>query len=155
MGILRRDQSRHHGGARPDGKPFNPYHLTDAELEETKKLLIAQKKLLLTRYQDYDALDRLMRGGAVWAAPEFAETYRHLTVLRSEGKIDFDVQHVLKPEGGRPGLGRYLDDQRRKPIRSAGRTGPSMDQPLPQQGELSSAWCARPAMAARSTCASC
>src|SRR5215813_13140236 len=91
------------GGARPDGKPFNPYNLTDAELEETKRLLIAQKKLLLTRYQDYDALDRLMRGGAVWAAPEFSETYRHLTVLRREGKLEFDIQHVLKPKEG--GLG--------------------------------------------------
>jgi len=91
------------GGERPDGKPFNPYNLTDAELEETKKLLIAQKKLLMTRYQDYDSLDRLMRQGAVWAAPEFSETYRHLTVLRKEGKLDFDLQHVLKPKEG--GLG--------------------------------------------------
>lgn len=103
MGILAATNLGTIGGPRPDGQPFNPYHLTDAELDETKKLLIAQKKLLLTRYQDYDALDRLMRGGAVWAAPEFAETYRHLTVLRSEGKIDFDVQHVLRPKEG--GLG--------------------------------------------------
>ncbi len=88
---------------RPDGKPFNPYQLTDDELAETKRLLIEQKKLLLTRYQDYDALDRLMRAKSVWAAPEFAETYRHLTVLKKEGKIDFDVEHVLKPKEG--GLG--------------------------------------------------
>ena len=103
MGILAATNLGTIGGERPDGKPFNPYNLTDAELEETKQLLIAQKKLLMTRYQDYDALDRLMRGGAIWAAPEFAETYRHLTVLRKEGKIDFDVQHVLKPKEG--GLG--------------------------------------------------
>jgi spermidine/putrescine transport system substrate-binding protein len=103
MGILAATNLGTIGGARPDGKPFNPYNLTDAELEETKRLLIAQKKLLLTRYQDYDALDRLMRGGAVWAAPEFSETYRHLVVLRKEGKLDFDVQHVLKPKEG--GLG--------------------------------------------------
>jgi spermidine/putrescine transport system substrate-binding protein len=103
MGILAATNLGTIGGERPDGKPFNPYNLTDAELEETKRLLIAQKKLLLTRYQDYDALDRLMRGGVVWAAPEFSETYRHLIVLRKEGKLDFDVQHVLKPKEG--GLG--------------------------------------------------
>ena len=103
MGILAATNLGTIGGERPDGKPFNPYNLTDAELEETKRLLIAQKKLLVTRYQDYDALDRLMRGGVVWAAPEFSETYRHLTVLRREGKLEFDVQHVLKPKEG--GLG--------------------------------------------------
>jgi len=103
MGILAATNLGTINGERPNGGPFNPYHLTDAELEETKRLLIAQKKLLLTRYQDYDALDRLMRGGAVWVAPEFSETYRHLTVLRREGKLDFDVQHVLKPKEG--GLG--------------------------------------------------
>lgn len=103
MGILAASNLGTINGERPDGKPFNPYNLTDAELEETKKLLIAQKKLLMTRYQDYDALDRLMRGGAIWAAPEFAETYRHLTVLKKEGKLDFEVQHVLKPKEG--GLG--------------------------------------------------
>jgi spermidine/putrescine-binding protein len=103
MGILAATRLGTASGERPDGKPFNPYQLTDAELEETKRLLIEQKKLLVTRYQDYDALDRLMRGGSVWAAPEFSETYRHLTVLRKEGKLDFDVQHVLKPKEG--GLG--------------------------------------------------
>lgn len=101
MGILAATKLGTRDGPRPDGKPFNPYQLTDDELAETKRLLIEQKKLLLTRYQDYDALDRLMRAKSVWAAPEFAESYRHLTVLRKEGKIDFDVQHVLKPaEGG-------------------------------------------------------
>ena len=103
MGLLAATNLGTIGAARPDGKPFNPYNLTDAELEETKRLLIAQKKLLVTRYQDYDALDRLMRGGVVWAAPEFSETYRHLTVLRREGKLDFDVEYLLKPKEG--GLG--------------------------------------------------
>ena len=103
MGLLAATNLGTINSARPDGQPFNPYHLTDAELEETKRLLIQQKKLLLTRYQDYDALDRLMRGGAVWAAPEFSETYRHLTVLRKEGKLPFDVEYVLKPKEG--GLG--------------------------------------------------
>lgn len=103
MGILAATKLGTKDGLRPDGKPFNPYQLTDDELAETKRLLIEQKKLLLTRYQDYDALDRLMRAKSVWAAPEFAESYRKLTVLRKDGKIDFDVEHVLKPKEG--GLG--------------------------------------------------
>lgn len=103
MGILAATRMGTKDGPRPDGKPFNPYQLTDEELAETKRLLIEQKKLLLTRYQDYDALDRLMRANSVWAAPEFAETYRHLSVLKKEGKIGFDIEHVLKPKEG--GLG--------------------------------------------------
>lgn len=103
MGILAATKMGTKDGPRPDGKPFNPYQLTDDELAETKRLLIEQKKLLLTRYQDYDALDRLMRANSVWAAPEFAETYRHLTVLKKEGKLNFDIEHVLKPKEG--GLG--------------------------------------------------
>jgi spermidine/putrescine transport system substrate-binding protein len=103
MGILAAAKLGTQNGPRPDGGSFNPYHLTDEELAETQRLLIEQKKLLLTRYQDYDALDRLMRAKSVWAAPEFAETYRHLTVLKQEGKIDFTVEHVLKPKEG--GLG--------------------------------------------------
>ncbi|MFZ5673952.1 MAG: ABC transporter substrate-binding protein [Pseudomonadota bacterium] len=103
MGILAATKLGTKDGPRPDGKAFNPYQLTDDELAETKRLLIEQKKLLLTRYQDYDALDRLMRAKSVWAAPEFAESYRKLTVLRKDGKIDFDVEHVLKPKEG--GLG--------------------------------------------------
>lgn len=103
MGILAASKMGTKDGTRPDGKSFNPYQLTDAELDETKRLLIAQKKLLLTRYQDYDALDRLMRANTVWAAPEFAETFRHLTVLKKEGKLGFDVEHVLRPKEG--GLG--------------------------------------------------
>jgi spermidine/putrescine transport system substrate-binding protein len=103
MGIYAASTLGTMGGPRPDGKPFNPYQLTDDELAETKRLLIEQKKLLLTRYQDYDALDRMIRAKSVWAAPEFAESYRHLKVLRKEGKIDFDVEHVLKPKEG--GLG--------------------------------------------------
>jgi spermidine/putrescine transport system substrate-binding protein len=102
-GILAASNLGTMNGERPNGGPFNPYHLTDAELDETKRILIAQKKLLLTRYQDYTVLDNLMRGGAVWASPEFSETYRRLVVARREGKIDFDVQHVLKAKEG--GLG--------------------------------------------------
>ncbi|MGE3829857.1 MAG: PotD/PotF family extracellular solute-binding protein, partial [Parvibaculaceae bacterium] len=54
---------------RPDGKPFNPYVLTDEELAEVEKLLIEQKKLLLTRYQDNGTLLQLLASGAIVAAP--------------------------------------------------------------------------------------
>lgn len=103
MGILAATRMGTKDGPRPDGKPFNPYQLTDLELDETKRLLIEQKKLLLTRYQDYDALERLMRANSVWAAPEFAETYRKLWKLKQDGKVAFSVEHVLKPKEG--GLG--------------------------------------------------
>lgn len=103
MGILAATRMGTKDGPRPDGQPFNPYKLTDAELDETKRLLIEQKKLLLTRYQDYDALERLMRSNSVWAAPEFAETYRKLKTLQFQNKLNFDVEHVLRPKEG--GLG--------------------------------------------------
>ncbi|HEX2529554.1 MAG TPA: extracellular solute-binding protein [Geminicoccus sp.] len=88
---------------RPDGQPFNPYKLTDEELEAAKQLLIKQKALLVTRYQDYDSLQKLMRPGLVWASPEFSEIYRRLTRARRAGEIDFDVVHTLQPKEG--GLG--------------------------------------------------
>jgi spermidine/putrescine-binding protein len=88
---------------RPDGQPFNPYKLTDEELEAAKQLLIKQKALLVTRYQDYDSLQKLMRPGLVWASPEFSEIYRRLTRARQAGEIDFDVVHTLQPKEG--GLG--------------------------------------------------
>ena len=92
-----------------------------------------------------------MRGGAIWAAPEFAETYRHLTVLRKEGKIDFDVQHVLKPKEG--GLG-WVDTW----MISSGANSEQAELAhrwidlLPRPRRTMPASCARPAMAARSTC---
>ena len=93
-----------------------------------------------------------MRGGAVWAAPEFAETYRHLTVLRKEGKIDFDVEHVLKPKEG--GLG-WVDTWMISSDADSERAelAHRLDRPLPRRRTITSASCARPAMAARSTCA--
>lgn len=100
-GILAATRLGTRDGPRPDGKPFNPYKLTDAELEAAKQLLIEQKALLVTRYQDYDSLQRLMRPGLVWASPEFSEIYRRLTRARRAGEIDFDVAHTLQPvEGG-------------------------------------------------------
>jgi spermidine/putrescine transport system substrate-binding protein len=88
---------------RPDGQPFNPYKLTDEELEAAKQLLIKQKALLVTRYQDYDSLQKLMRPGLVWASPEFSEIYRRLTRAYKAGEIDFQVAHMLQPKEG--GLG--------------------------------------------------
>jgi spermidine/putrescine-binding protein len=90
-------------GARPDGKPFNPYVLTDAELEEAKALLIKQKALLLTRWNDEDTLERLLRAEAVWASPEWSGIYRRIHFDKLDGKSDLDMIHVLKPEEG--GLG--------------------------------------------------
>jgi spermidine/putrescine-binding protein len=102
-GILAATQMGTKGDPRPDGQPFNPYKLTDAELARAKELLIKQKGLLVTRYQDYDALQRLMRPGLVWASPEFSEIYRRLTRARWAGEINFEVAHMLQPDEG--GLG--------------------------------------------------
>jgi spermidine/putrescine transport system substrate-binding protein len=102
-GILAATQMGTKDGPRPDGQPFNPYQLTDEELERAKELLIKQKGLLVTRYTDYDGLQRLMRPGLVWASPEFSEIYRRLTRARWAGEIDFEVAHMLQPDEG--GLG--------------------------------------------------
>ena len=102
-GILAATQLGTKDGPRPDGEAFNPYQLTDAELEAAKQLLIKQKKLLVTRYQDYDQLEKLMRPGVVWASPEFGENFRRLTRARRAGEIDFDVAHLMHPKEG--GLG--------------------------------------------------
>ncbi len=103
-GILAATQLGTVDGPRPDGdESFNPYHLTDEELERAKELLIKQKGLLVTRYQDYDSLQKLMRPGLVWASPEFSEIYRRLTRAYEAGEIDFQVAHMLQPKEG--GLG--------------------------------------------------
>ena len=102
-GILAATRMGTRDGPRPDGQPFNPYKLTDEELAAAKELLIKQKGLLVTRYTDYDGLQRLMRPGLVWASPEFSEIYRRLTRARWAGEIDFDVAHMLQPQEG--GLG--------------------------------------------------
>lgn len=104
---------------RPDGQPFNPYKLTDEELEAAKQLLIKQKALLVTRYQDYDSLQKLMRPGLVWASPEFSEIYRRLTRAYKAGEIDFQVAHMLQPKEG--GLG-WIDSWQI----SSGTTDPEM-----------------------------
>ena len=86
---------------RPDGKPFNPYVLTDDELARCKELLIRQKGLLVTRWNDEDTLERLLRAGVVWASPEWSGIYRRIHFDKLDGKTDLNMRHVLKPtEGG-------------------------------------------------------
>ena len=88
---------------RPDGKPFNPYVLTDEELEEVKKLLIKQKRLLVTRWNDEDTLERLFRAQVVWCSPEWSGIYRRIRFDELDGKTNLRMNHVLKPKEG--GLG--------------------------------------------------
>jgi len=88
---------------RPDGKAFNPYVLSDEELAAVEKLLIEQKKLLLTRYQDNGTLQQLLASGAVVAAPEFAQVYRQLLLKKAAGELNVDIRHTLIPKEG--GLG--------------------------------------------------
>ena len=91
------------GGPRPDGKGFNPYVLSDAELEECKRLLIKQKGLLVNRWNDEDTLERLLRAQVVWASPEWSGIYRRIHFDRLDGKSQLNMRHVLKPSEG--GLG--------------------------------------------------
>ena len=87
---------------RPDGKPFNPYVLSDEELAEIEKELIKQKHLLLTRYQDNATLFQLLQGGSVVAAVEFAQVFRQLLTAKDANPAQ-DWRHTLKMKEG--GLG--------------------------------------------------
>lgn len=101
MGILAAHNLGTKEGPRPDGKPFNPYVLTDAELEEVKRLLIKQKALLVVRWNDNDTLERLLRAQVVWASPEWSGLYRRIRFDELDGKTDVSLKHVLRPtEGG-------------------------------------------------------
>lgn len=101
MGILAAHNLGTKDGARPDGKSFNPYVLTDAELEEVKRLLIKQKSLLVVRWNDNDTLERLLRAQVVWASPEWSGLFRRIHFDKLDGKSDVSLKHVLKPtEGG-------------------------------------------------------
>ncbi len=102
-GILAAHQMGTIDEERPDGKSFNPYVLTDAELEECKKLLIKQKGLLVNRWNDEDTLERLLRAQVVWASPEWSGIYRRIHFDKLDGKTDLSMKHVLKPKEG--GLG--------------------------------------------------
>jgi len=88
---------------RPDGKSFNPYVLTDAELQRAKELLIKQKKLLVTRWNDEDTLERLLRAQIVWASPEWSGIYRRIHFDKLDHKTKLNMKHVLHPKEG--GLG--------------------------------------------------
>lgn len=102
-GILAAHQMGTIDGDRPDGKSFNPYVLSDEELEECKRLLIKQKGLLVNRWNDEDTLERLLRAQVVWASPEWSGIYRRIHFDRLDGKTDLNMKHVLKPKEG--GLG--------------------------------------------------
>ena len=100
-GILAAHSMGTQDGARPDGKSFNPYVLSDEELEECKRLLIKQKGLLVNRWNDEDTLERLLRAQVVWASPEWSGIYRRIHFDKLDGKSDLNMRHVLKPaEGG-------------------------------------------------------
>ena len=100
-GILAAHTMGTQDGPRPDGKSFNPYVLSDEELEECKRLLIKQKGLLVNRWNDEDTLERLLRAQVVWASPEWSGIYRRIHFDKLDGKSDLNMRHVLKPtEGG-------------------------------------------------------
>lgn len=88
---------------RPNGKSFNPYVLYDNELEECKRLLIKQKPLLVTRWNDEDTLERLFRAEIVWASPEWSGVSKRIIFDRLDGKTHLNFKHVLRPKEG--GLG--------------------------------------------------
>ena len=100
-GVLAAHNMGTQDGPRPDGKSFNPYVLSDEELEECKRLLIKQKDLLVNRWNDEDTLERLLRAQVVWASPEWSGIYRRIHFDKLDGKSDLNMRHVLKPtEGG-------------------------------------------------------
>ena len=88
---------------RPDGKPFNPYALTEDELNRAGELLKKQRGLLLTRWNDEDTLERMLRDEQVWVSPEWSGIYRRLRFEELDNVSSIKVKHVLKPDEG--GLG--------------------------------------------------
>jgi spermidine/putrescine transport system substrate-binding protein len=103
MGILAAHNLGTKDGERPNGKPFNPYVLTDPELDEVKRLLIVQKPLLVSYWNDNDTLERLLRSEVVWASPEWSGLYRRIYFDELDGKSTVSLKHVLLPKEG--GLG--------------------------------------------------
>jgi len=99
-GILVAQQLGTDKGPRPDGKPFNPYVLTDAELKAATDLLIRQKQLLLTRYQDLDMLTRLLDTEQVWAGPGATNNYAPLLKDFREGKRKWEPGYAMDAKEG-------------------------------------------------------
>ena len=88
---------------RPGGGLFDPYNLTDRELNECKKLLLDQHKKLVTRWSDEDTLERLLRDEKVYVSPEWSGIYRRIHFEKLDGTSQLNMKHVLKPREG--GLG--------------------------------------------------
>ncbi|WP_434291243.1 ABC transporter substrate-binding protein [Celeribacter sp. SCSIO 80788] len=95
--------------ARPDGKAFNPYVLTDEELVRCTEILIEQKKLLLTRYQDLDMMTRLLKTRQVAAGPGGTLSYAPLYYDFVDGKQDWEPGYALdSKEGGLAWIDTWL-----------------------------------------------
>ena len=91
------------GTKRTDGTPFNPYKLNNEELERAEELLKTQQRLLRTRWNDEDSLERMLRSEQVWVSPEWSGIYRRLHFERLDGDSELNMTHLLKPREG--GLG--------------------------------------------------
>jgi spermidine/putrescine transport system substrate-binding protein len=108
-GVLVAQQLGTDKAPRPDGKPFNPYVLTDEELKAVTELLIKQKKLLLTRYQDLDMLNRLMKTEQVWAGPGATNNFAPLLKDFREGKQNWEPGFAMNAkEGGLAWIDTWL-----------------------------------------------
>ena len=85
---------------RPDGKPFNPYVLTDDELARCKELLISRK----ASWSRAGTTRTRSSGCCAPACLGVARVVRHLRRIhfdKLDGKTDLNMRHVLKPtEGG-------------------------------------------------------
>ena len=104
-GVLAAHNMGTRDGPRPDGKSFNPYVLSDEELEECKRLLIKQKDLLVK------SLERRGHARAAAAGASgvgLAGVVRHLPAypLRQAGR-QVGSQHAPRPQahGRRARLG--------------------------------------------------
>lgn len=98
------------GKPRPDGKAFNPYRLTEEELNACEAKLRAQAPLLATRWHDEDTLERLLRSQDVLVSPEWSGIYRRIKFEElkvgpgAKAKAPVPrLKHVLHPREG--GLG--------------------------------------------------